>query len=73
MEQELGKGDHKPMPNPSVDTPLVGAPRRGRKAPVLRITVAQRRQTAEERRQYQAAVRALVAELISKHLDRMEE
>ena len=73
MEQELGKGDHNTVSNRLAKRPLVGVARRGRRAPVLRVTVAMRRQTAEERRQYQAAVHALVAELISKHLDRMEE
>jgi hypothetical protein len=53
--------------------PLVGAARRGKRPRELRVAVAIRRQTAEERRQYQNAVRALVAELVSRHLDREEE
>ncbi len=53
--------------------PLVGDARRRSKPRMLTVAVAIRRQTTEERRNYRAAVCALMAELVSQKLDREKE
>jgi hypothetical protein len=70
MASEIKKRDHGSDQAAEPQAPLVGAARRGRKPEGMRVAVAVRRQTDEERRRYDDAVRLFLTEIVREHLGR---